>query len=94
MRSILSDQGDDGAKPRLVNHVAYFNTDEDAEAFSEFVKGEGYKVEESPEVDAVGFSMVSPVSGEAFHEAVQLLKDKADELKGQYDGWGCSVVLD
>lgn len=94
MRTILQEQGDDGTKPRLVNHLAYFNTSEDAAAFSKYVKGEGYKLEKSPEQDAVAFSLVSPVSGEAFDDAIQRLKEKADELDGQYDGWGCPVILD
>ena len=94
MRAILQDQGDDGTKPRLVNHLAYFNTSEDAASFSEYIKAEGYTLEKSPEQDAVAFSLVSPVSGDSFDQAIQLLKEKADELDGQYDGWGCPVILD
>lgn len=94
MRSILRDQGDDGSKPRLVHHVAYFNTEEEIAGFSAYVQEVGYTLDKSPEKDAVSFSQISAVVGNTFDEAVQRLKNKAGEFNGQYDGWGCSVVLE
>ncbi|MBI1333891.1 MAG: hypothetical protein GC165_13540 [Armatimonadetes bacterium] len=94
MRGILQEHGDDGTKSRSVKHVAYFNTPEGIDGFSKYVQEAGYTLEESPEKDAVAFSNESSVVGEAFDESVQHLKEKAEEFDGQYDGWGCSVVLD
>ena len=90
----MQEVGDDGSKPRLVNHVAYFNTAEDKNKFVAHIRRSEYTLEKSPEPDAVAFSRVSPVASPEFDQVVESLKEIIDRFDGQYDGWGCAVVLE
>lgn len=92
LRSLLLNQGDDGTKIRPVEHLASFNTDIDAGNYAAFVVSRGYALGEAEEEHAVAFSRDSTIVGEAFDEELNVLRKKADELDGQYEGWGCSVV--
>lgn len=93
MRQIMSDVGDDGSTPRDVHHVAYFDNKKDAKEFVKYVQSHGFRVEKSPEHDAVKFTHVAPVARPTFDEVVNTLKEKVFEFNGQYDGWGCSIIM-
>jgi len=94
LRKLLSDQGDDGSKERPVDHLAYFNSEEDSSAFAAYVLSQGFVVGEIDEEFGVSFTKTSSVVGEEFDQELATLREKADAMNGQYDGWGCPVSLD
>lgn len=94
MRHVLEQQGDNGTAPRKVDHLAYFASESDLERFSQYVTEKGYTVLDPPDEDAIAFSKDSSVVGCEFEKEIADLRAKANELDGQYDGWGCTIVPD
>lgn len=92
MRDTLREQGDDGTRSRMVDHIAYFNSQEEAETFVAFLREHGYESEEPDDEFSVSFTRESSVVGDEFESELSALRSKAYELGGQYDGWGCTVV--
>ncbi|MBW8638283.1 DUF695 domain-containing protein [Hoeflea sp. WL0058] len=90
----LRDRGDTLQSPREIDHRVYFNTTANAQTYSRFLRSNGFGAIEIFPVDAriaVDFSRIDLPS--EIDDIVYTLYDKAVELHGQYDGWGCEVQL-
>lgn len=92
LRDMLKQHGDDGTKPRVVDHFAIFKTQHEAAAYMTYVLGLGFTVVESESEDCVSFTKESAVVGEQFDNEILAISMKAVELNGEYDGWGCPVA--
>ena len=93
VRANLYKHGDDGTKVRTVDHLAYFNTPSEADAYRDFVLQRGYTLEpRGEEYNEVAFTKDASVAGPEFDIKIQLLTLTAERLGGDYDGWGCVVV--
>ncbi|MEC8579510.1 MAG: ribonuclease E inhibitor RraB [Pseudomonadota bacterium] len=91
---LLEEHGDNLEVPREIDHNFIFKNREDAEQLTKTLEEKGFKVSTSTRgffkksydllaqrVDAP--RQLDPITFE--------LKQLADELGGEYDGWGCSV---
>ena len=92
VRSALAKHGDNGTQPRLVEHLAYFKTQSDAESYKYFLRDYGFTIGTSDQEFGVAFFKQSSVVGEVFDKEIALLNAKAEILNGEYDGWGCPIV--
>lgn len=95
----LTEQGDDLAKPRQVDHWLYFKTVTDRDKFIAYALKEKFKVEDKQfnkdlqlnyklrisRIDNVDLGSISKTTIE--------LRKKAKELNGVYDGWETFVVI-
>ena len=79
--------------PEIVINVGNRNTDSDQKDFASFAMAAGYQIEEAPEPDSVSFWRETAIAPVEFETEVAMLRAKAGEFHGQYDGWGCSLVL-
>lgn len=93
VRAVLLSHGDDGTKSRVVDHLAYFETQHEAAAYMTFVQDLGFTLGEANQENGVAFTKDSPVVGQIFDDELTSLRVKAIELNGQYDGWGCPLAL-
>lgn len=57
-----------------------------------YVQDLGFALEASNVDNSVAFTKNSAVVGRAFDEEIQMLRKKAVDLRGEYDGWGCPVA--
>ena len=94
----LTEEGDDLAKPRQVDHWLYFKTAADRDKFIAYALKEKFKVESKQfnkdlqlnyqlqisRIDNVNIDSISKITIE--------LRKKAKELNGAYDGWETFVV--
>jgi hypothetical protein len=92
VRIELRKVGDSGAKPRVVDHLAYFKTMDSTKQFMDFVISKGYTLAATNHEFGVGFCKESPVIGSAFEQDLKMIRAEIKELKGDYDGWGCPAV--
>jgi hypothetical protein len=93
----LSQAGDKPDKPRLVDHWLYFNTDAGREEFIKYAEQTGFKVEgREKKQTALPFglhlSRTDKVDIDSIHVITTMLRKKARELHGNYDGWETFVV--
>jgi len=94
----LTKAGDNLSKPRQVDHWLYFKTEDDRSKFVAYCSNEHYKIEgknflkdatlhyqlQISRVDNVDLSSISKIT--------ILLRKKASELNGSYDGWETIVI--
>ena len=92
VRIELRKLGDSGAKPRDVDHQAYFKTMDSTQKFMDFVISKGFTLTGGNHEFGVGFVKESPVIGTAFEQDLKMIRAKVKELKGDYDGWGCKAI--
>ena len=93
VRANLLQHGDDGTKPRTVDHLAYFNTPAEADQYREIITQRGYTLESrGEEYNEVAFTKDSSVVGPVFDDEIAYLTVTASRLNGDYDGWGCVVA--
>lgn len=92
VRAALSRQGDNGSKPRQVDHLAYFKTMDSTQAFMQWVMDNGYTICPHNHEFGIKFCKESPIIGIAFDNDLATIKNKVKSLKGEYDGWGCPVT--
>jgi len=94
----LARHGDIAAKPRPVDHHAYFATPGDRARFVEAVQAKGFQILQQGHSDRAGrpfwvdFERVDPVLLEHINPITSELSDLAGGLGGDYDGWGCTVT--
>lgn len=94
---LLAEHGDQPEVPRQIDHFAYFPDAESREAFARAVTEDGFEIEAQTEEDegelrfAISFHSYGPVDLAAIDQATIGLFIRADELGGNYDGWGCPV---
>lgn len=96
----LLSNGDAGNQPRRIDHWAYFPSRKAAEAFEQWTKESGYlsggmeQTHETANPFNVRFHRIeTPCVGD-FTNANILLRRKAKELNGTYDGWESIVIKD
>ncbi len=96
----LEEAGDDGSKPRTVDHAAHFRTEAALEAFVASVASDGF-VESNrhhhDEADSqypwmVEVQREDPVELAHIHDVVMDLIEKVEAHDGDYDGWGSPVA--
>lgn len=88
----LAEQDDAHDIPREIDHFAYFPDAQSADTFSHWVEGEGSvgtKIEPHDGQHCVQFKRVDPAA--EIDSVTILLFNRAAELGGEYDGWGCPV---
>jgi hypothetical protein len=94
----LQKAGDKLQKPRQVDHWIYFKSEADREQFIAFVLKENYKVEKKEQRRdgtlpfTLQISRVDRVDADSISLITIVLRKKAKELFGDYDGWETSVV--
>lgn len=92
----LKQKGDDLAKPRQVDHLAYFPDRAARDDFAGRLPRAGFVVAHLADPDdrlkdwTVAFHRVDAPDG--IDAVVLPLFDKVTELGGVYDGWGCEVM--
>jgi hypothetical protein len=91
----LAKQGDNGAMSRRVEHWAYFPTSAAAEQFSLWVQGQGYGLGDVGATDdgqqRVRFFHDGSCELPDITSRTVVLRRKASELGGDYDGWETPV---
>ena len=93
----LKDYGDDLTVEREICHCAYFDDPNDLQAFGPWAESNGFvkqKVSEPIEDDdryTLEFFQVSAPQSDQISPVTQMLVDKAEEFRGEYDGWGTNV---
>jgi regulator of RNase E activity RraB len=92
IRMTLRQNGDNGTKPRVVEHLAYFKTMDATQAFMEWVMANGYTLDNSNHEFGVKFVKECVVAGQTFDSELAMLRSKVKGMKGEYDGWGCPVT--
>jgi len=95
--SQLQKAGDNLSKPRIVQHWAYFPTENDRNEFIKSVTGNGYKIDNTNFVEkykhpfSVTFSKINSVTIQAMIPVTKKLKELSKKYNGDYDGWETSV---
>ncbi len=96
----LRSNGDGGEHPRRIDHWAYFPSREIAETFSAWIIAQGYTSDgiergnETANPFHVRFHRTDTPRVGDFTNANILLRRRAKELGGSYDGWETIVVKD
>lgn len=91
IREHLARLGDDGSRPRPVDHLTIFRTREAANEYARFVGNRGYTVSPSTvDPTRVEFRRVAAIKSGSFDQELKALRAKAKDLGGGYDGWGCT----
>jgi hypothetical protein len=92
--SHLEEQGDDLAKPRKIDHFAYFSDSASKEAFLQYLLAEGFDVESDSEDSRGQFAVAFSRSDvpQQIDEVTLPLFRQVNELGGEYDGWGCAAT--
>jgi uncharacterized protein (TIGR01619 family) len=93
----LEKKGDNGEEERIIDHSASFPKKENALAFCEKIKTEGFKSSCDVEFDKDGNATVSFNRNESpiypfFSNTTMSLLTLAKTYNGNYNGWACSVV--
>ncbi len=97
----MLEHGDDGSRPRELEHLAYFETEEEAQAVAERLQRAGFDVE-IPLLDAqlpvdaelpwaLRFCHVDTLSGGRIDEVCMGIIDLVLEGGGIYEGWGTQL---
>lgn len=92
----LMKHGDDGSIPRDVDHYAYFPTLDGAQHFVNWLNENGCTVPNTEPRDCedmfgVSFVCHTPADLESISAKTVSFYEKAEELGGEYDGWGCEI---
>jgi uncharacterized protein (TIGR01619 family) len=96
----LSEAGDKLTTPRVVDHWLYFKSEKKMEKFIQFATDEKFKIEEKKHVKELDLpyqlhiSRVDKIEMEYIQPITMLLRKKAQELEGKYDGWETVVIKD
>jgi regulator of RNase E activity RraB len=89
--------GDRIEVPRPIDHTVYFRSVEARERFAKAVAAIGFEADAATDGDGhLRFGLIvrrrDPVTLEHIHAVVCELIKKAEEVGGQYDGWGAPLV--
>jgi len=96
VRRLLEQNGDSLRNERQIDHLARLPSPEAQSAFASYVKNEGFAIASIPAepdeegqylVDFSKFGLPTQID-----DLVLSLFDKAAELGGVYDGWGCEAT--
>ena len=95
----LQEYGDKLHVPRQVEHLALFDSRARAELFLSQMADEGFLAGDSPHPQEDGrwsaqLHRIDPVTLDHINAIVHLLRERAAQLEGAYDGWGCMVIED
>lgn len=96
----LAQNGDSGAKPRLIEHFAYFPSRETQQKFAAWLPSAGFKVTEAAKhADERGafkvlFTHHGPADIESLPDRTWAARQAAATCEGEYDGWGCALCTD
>ncbi|MEO9805199.1 MAG: DUF695 domain-containing protein [Reichenbachiella sp.] len=94
----LQQAGDDLTKSRKVDHWLYFATEESKKMFLKYVKKKGFRVEGEDKIGGselpfqLHISRNDPVSPNEISSLTLDLRRRAEEFKGDYDGWETIVI--
>jgi hypothetical protein len=87
--------GDDGTASRRIDHWAYFPARDAAEQFSQWAQGRGYSMDTTDTTDdgefRVRFAHEGTLRLRDITSHTVVLRRKASELGGEYDGWETPV---
>lgn len=96
VRSVLRENGDDCRSPRAIQHYAYFPDAKGQKTYLDFVASRGYRIDdehneaEGRNAWAVIFSQVQiPIR---IDSETAILREYAQTLGGDYDGWETPVI--
>jgi len=96
MCAALTKHGDRIDQPRVIDHVALFSDRSNCEAYARYVLSQGFLIKRGyPSGDPMtGWRLeISRVDTPSEIDVVVLdLFRAAQELNGEYDGWGCKIV--
>jgi len=95
VRRQLTEQNDDLAAPREIDHWLYFPSDQDRAAFKTEIEVEKFRVTLlDPEEDKPFGVLVQRVDApDDIDDITWPLRELGGAHGGIYDGWGCSVVV-
>jgi hypothetical protein len=94
---LFADGGDDGTKPRPVDHLAFFETEGAARAAADELREKGFTIDDvaqdegeadEPEPWGVAFSREDSLAGGRADEFTAEVLDVVLGREGVYDGWG------
>ena len=92
----LQSEGDDFSKERLIEHWAYFETEEACLNFIKKVQSEHFQLFSDDVIDNGQYRYQAGVSRndslDDIDEITWYLLDTAEEFGGFYDGWGCGLM--
>lgn len=94
----LQEAGDKLEKPRKVDHWLYFNSEQDRDCMIAFVKEKNFTIEKKDKSDQFKMPYSLQISridkADLYNITVVTLElsKKAEECKGDYDGWETFVV--
>ncbi|WP_232493763.1 DUF695 domain-containing protein [Novosphingobium kaempferiae] len=90
----LVENGDHPDVARTIDHFAFFRTERDRDAFSQFLVAEGYHVTGATTAENGEFQIAFERTDSPDHidEITIALCRAASNNNGDYDGWGCVVV--
>ena len=93
---VLQSEGDDFSKERLIEHWAYFETEEACLNFIKKVQSEHFQLFSDDVIDNGQYRYQAGVSRndslDDIDEITWYLLDAAEEFGGFYDGWGCGLM--
>ena len=94
----LTNAGDSLTKPRQVDHWLYFKNEADRNSFISYATHEKFKIESKglAKTSALPYklqiSRIDKVDLPSITAITQILRKKAKELNGDYDGWETFVI--
>lgn len=90
--------GDNFEIPREIDHFLYFNTEDERAIFIKYAEDQGFTVKGIETKDSgqnkymLLLTKESTINYKQMNECTTNLYEKALELNGEYDGWGCSTA--
>ena len=94
----LGNHGDDLQQAREIDHWVYFQSKSKLKSFLQFLKEQKFEVKQTGrEKPLIGKHFVNFVRVDIpanINPVVDELYLKCEELQGEYDGWGCTVVTE
>ncbi|WP_164914236.1 DUF695 domain-containing protein [Aquimarina sediminis] len=93
----LQEAGDNLSKARRVDHWAYFKNESEMESFKKELTKKGFQIQSSSQIEhkstpfEIQFWRVDKVDINSIYPITSVLRKKAQEYNGDYDGWETSV---
>jgi uncharacterized protein (TIGR01619 family) len=90
--------GDNLTKARQVDHWLYFSDVNDRDRFEKSIAGEGFKIESREKTNnpdkpfKLRISRTDKVDPESINAVIKILRTKAIQMNGNYDGWETFIV--
>lgn len=94
----LQDNGDNNSIPRKIDHWVYVNSSKDMNAYIAYLESQNFSILKSGREKVfkskrfINFERVD-IPAEIDELTIELC-EKAAQHNGEYDGWGCTVVIE